>query len=132
MLQKILIALGVVIGIIILWFGIQYLWNATQGNVTRVYKTDFIQRVTQHVTSGIPNNNFTSPAEVTLEELGEISPVNGMVEIIRDSSTMKDPEDQDEYIEIRARVDNAEPINISNWSIQSMVSDTWIGIPQAA
>ena len=132
MLKKVLFVVLLIIALVVVWSVFRSFRSAPSGESSPgLSQTNFLTALSQQVTSGIPAPNTTSPAEVSLEELGEFSPVAGMVAIEKkDLDSIKSGERADEYIVLRARETNAEPINISNWSLQSMVSDVWIGLPQ--
>tara|TARA_B100000745_G_scaffold53689_2_gene31885 strand:+ start:4700 stop:5602 length:903 start_codon:yes stop_codon:yes gene_type:complete len=103
--------------------------NPQQGSLN-LFQQNFLSAISQQVTGNLALTQIKSPAQVSLEDLGEISPVAGMVTIVQDVLTIRESDLEYEYIEIRANKRNAQPINISNWSIQSMVSDSWVSIPQ--
>lgn len=130
MLKKIVFAVLALIAIVILWQVFKAFQEQPEETNARLFETDFMSAISQQVTSGLALTDETSPAQVDLDELGEFSPVAGMVEIVNDSETVSTDDLAYEYIEIRAAESNAEPINISNWSLQSMISDIWIGLPQ--
>ena len=137
MFRKILIVLVVIVGVIVAWGVFAASQGVTQNDTPEIssvtfFEPDFMSNLSRQVTGGLSLVDYTSPAQVTLEELGELSPVVGMVEIEKDPDNAKTNELESEYIRIRALSTNAQPINISNWSVQSMVSDAWIGIPQGA
>lgn len=71
-----------------------------------------------------------APARVDMKDLGEISPVVGLVEIEKKPASLRTGALEEEYLVLYAKPSNAQAINISNWSLQSMVSDEWIGLPQ--
>lgn len=130
MIKRILFIVLAIIVLIVLWSVFQS-FRGSPGNVAgNLFEVDFLSSISRHVTSGLALSDETSPAQVSLEELGEFSPVAGMIEIVQDVDTVSIDDIVYEYIEIRAKKTNAEAINISNWSLQSMVSDIWIGIPQ--
>lgn len=131
-MQKLLIFGAVIVAIAIMWYVVQVFQTspAANGSAARLFQTDFTSAISDQVTGTLISRNTTRPAEVTLEELGEFSPVAGMVEIVPEKETLAETDRQHEYITIRARSTNAQPVNISNWSLQSMISDTWIGLPQ--
>lgn len=123
--------LFVIIFAIGVWAAIHIYKEQPSGSgAIRLFSMDFLGSISKQVTRGLPFSNVTSPAQVTLEELGEISPVAGMVTIEKDTFTIQDRAVSTEYITIHASRRNAQAINISNWSLQSMITDTWIGIPQ--
>lgn len=130
MLKKIVFAVLVLIAVIILWQVFKAFQQQPEETNERLFETDFMSAISQQVTSGLALTDETSPAQVDIDELGEFSPVAGMVEIVSESETVSTEDVADEYIAIRAKETNAEPINISDWSLQSMISDIWIGLPQ--
>ncbi|MAZ67229.1 hypothetical protein CL652_00465 [bacterium] len=132
MFKKSLFLILIVTAFIVLWTVFQYSQvTSSENSATQLFQMDFVSAISEQVTGSLSLIDSTSKAQVRLEELGELSPVTGMVEIQkRDIESLKMQELEYQYIEIRAKETNAQPINISNWSIQSMISDTWIGIPQ--
>lgn len=131
MFKKLLIILFFIIVLFALWSVFQsYRASSTSGGGIQLFGTNFFSAVSRHVTSGLSSRDTTSPPYVSIEELGEFSPVAGMVEIVKSDNSLTTTDLDYEYIEIRARSSNAQPINISEWSVQSMISNTWIGIPQ--
>jgi len=131
MLQKILIISGVVITIIAIVIGVIALKKDKTGGASLFLNRTFISALSSQVVGGLPTIGGTAPAEVTQKDLGEISPFARKVFIVKDSlSSVKNTSLESEYIEIRANKNNTLPIDISNWSLQSMVSGVWIGIPQ--
>lgn len=132
MLNKLYIFLGAAVIIIAIWLVVVAFQSASPRISTGLFQTDFLTSISRQVTSGLSFGTETSVPEVSLEELGEISPLAGMVTIEKDVLAIRDSAVANEYITISAHRRNANPINISNWSLQSMISDTWIGLPQGA
>jgi len=132
MLKKILFIIIAVIIIASLWSVLKTFISSPESTSAQLFEKDFLSSISDMVVGPLRTTDVNSPAEVTAEELGELSPVMGMVEIVSDTYTANDDRINFEYIEIRADKNNVQPINISNWSVQSMISDVWIGIPQAA
>ena len=134
MLKKVLVISGLILILAFVWFSFQSLRNSLY---TSDSIFDFLSgnsknflSISDNIVTGLSFEKASRPAQVSLEELGEFSPVAGLVEIEKSPSTIQTDNLQDEYIILRALKTNAQPINISNWSLQSMVSDEWIGIPQ--
>ena len=130
MIKKIIFIVLLVIALAVVWSIYESIrTNQEQSNVN-FFQTDFVTTISEQVTRGLTLGNETSPPEFSLEALGEFSPVAGLVTITQESDSLSSDDAVSEYIEIRADINNAEPINISNWSIQSLVTDVWYGIPQ--
>lgn len=134
MLKKLLFIVLLIIALVILWNVFKsFQETSSENSATQLFQMDFMSAISEQVTGGLSLIDSTSPAQVSLEELGEFSPVAGMVEIHKgELDSIKIDELDYQYIEIRAKETNAQPINISDWSLQSMISDVWIGIPQGA
>ena len=134
MLKKILVIVGILLVLLFLWFVFQSVRStvSTGQGLGSFLSGDSFFSLSNNLVQNLSFKTNTRPAQVSLEELGEFSPVAGLVEITKDSRTISTQDVQTEYIEIRALETNAQPINISNWSLQSMVSDEWISLPQGA
>lgn len=131
MIKKIIFIVLLILALGVVWYVYQSLKeNSASNPVAGFFQTDFVGTISEQVTSGLSLDNETSPPEIHLEELGEFSPVAGLVTFVKDEETALVDDVEYEYLEIRANADNAEALNISNWSIQSLVSDSWYGIPQ--
>lgn len=130
MFKRILFITAAILILILLWQAFRTFQSSPTNVLSNIFNIDFISTISSQVTSGLSSSNSSRPAQVDIDELGEFSPVAGLVEITKAEESMQVNDINYEYIEIRAKADNAQPINISNWSLQSMVSDVWIGIPQ--
>ncbi|MAJ97527.1 MAG: hypothetical protein CMI56_02850 [Parcubacteria group bacterium] len=135
MLKKIFVIGGAILVLLFVWFTFQSVKNAFATNTESVsgfFGADFFFPFPSEIMQSISFQDTTRVAQVSLEELGEFSPAQGLVEIEKNASYLDVSDVNDEYIVIRALETNAQPINISDWSLQSMVSDEWIGLPQGA
>ncbi|MBL4644356.1 MAG: hypothetical protein JKX80_00640 [Candidatus Pacebacteria bacterium] len=130
MIRKIIFIVLVIIALTVLWSVFKSFRESPTSVTNTFFQTNFLSEITSLITGPLTVGSTRSPAEVDLDELGEFSPVAGMIEIVKDTDTVNVDDIFYEYVEIRANKDNAQPINISDWSLQSMISDTWIGIPQ--
>lgn len=97
------------------------------------FEQNALMQLGEQLTRGI-TSPFASyePPIVTTEELGELSPAAGLVEIVRSDRAPSRTDVAREYIVLRAGANNAQPVNITGWSLQSMVGDSWYSIPQGA
>ncbi|PCI30837.1 hypothetical protein COB52_00700 [Candidatus Kaiserbacteria bacterium] len=113
------------------WFFVASVKKVPEEHRKQIAQRDFISAITDHLTGPLQTDK-TSPAQIDIDELGEFSPAVGLVEIVHKTSSISNTNLSKEYIEIRAGKRNAQPVNISNWSLQSMISGNWIGLPLGA
>jgi len=135
MIKKIIFVVLFIIALMLLWTMFKTFYDSpdsAQETYSRSLNTGFFSGITELITGPLQDGSIKSPAHVDIDELGEFSSVAGMVEIIKDVDTVNIDDIFYEYVEIRANANNVQPINISDWSLQSMISDVWIGIPQGA
>ncbi len=130
MKSKLLITALILIAIGMVFMLVTAFRSDTQQGSLNLLQQDFLSAISSQITSGLGLSQTKSAAQVSLEDLGEISPVAGMVTITQDAFTVRDSDLDYEHIEIRAHRKNAQPINISGWSVQSMISDAWVTIPK--
>ncbi len=135
MFKKILWIFLSIIILLTLWLFLKFVasYASTPETLyTKLPQTTYFQAVAKRITDPLGIGKKLGPAQVSLEELGELSPVVGMVSFVKNTPSAKTTDMFYEYVEIIANEKNVQPINISNWSVQSLVSDEWIGIPQGA
>ncbi|QSH39155.1 hypothetical protein JXR01_02505 [Candidatus Kaiserbacteria bacterium] len=135
MLKKIFVIGGAILILLFVWFTFQSVKNALTTNTkseSSFFGADFFFPFPSDIMQSISFQDTNRVAQVSLEELGEFSPAQGLVEIEENTAHISVSDVNDEYIIIRALETNVQPVNISNWSLQSMVSDEWIGLPQGA
>ena len=132
MLKKILFIVAVIVLLILGWTLWANLRESPPRSTFEIFQGDFLTSIAQQLTSGLPSSSTQNSAQVHIDELGEFSPVASMVTIVKDADSISVSDVSHEYIEIRADATNVQPINISGWSLQSMISDTWIGLPRGA
>jgi len=130
MWSKILIFGGALLFLVIIWFSFQNAKELVPSALTTLFTTDSSFSIPNGFTSGLSLSDKKGVAEVSLDELGDFSPASGLVTISKRGDSLSTADINYEYIIITANADNAQPVNISNWSLQSMISDEWIGLPQ--
>ena len=130
MIKKILIGLVILLVLLGMWLAIKTVMEASRDGLKGIFTTTFFSIIPTDVTNRLSVTPNKSPAEVSIEDLGEFSPAVGLVTITTKAIDLASSDVSNEYIEILASPNNVQPVNISNWSIQSMISDEWIGIPQ--
>jgi len=129
--KKTALFIGLVLLVVVIVIVVRAFQTPTlAGGSINLFNTTFLDAVSKQVLGGL--GGMQQSPIVSTEDLGEISPLAGMVTIEKDAFTVRDRTAETEYLTLRASVRNAQPINISNWSLQSLVSDTWIGLPQGA
>ncbi len=130
MLKKLWIFLGVVI----ILFSLALVWyaftNTPNTGALRLFQMDFLSSISKQVVDPLSPGTVTDAPYVDLSSLGEISPYAQKVTIVKDKIPIIGSDLKNEYITIKANKWNKNPINISDWSIQSMITDVWIGLPQ--
>ncbi len=135
MFRAILTAAGILILLVGGWYLVQVFRTATVTTNAPTQSSFFgsgsLADFGAQLTDGLGIYRATTePPIVTTDELGEISPSSGLVEIVKNSTPPSRSDVAREYVLLRARADNAQPVNITNWSLQSMISDSWFSIPQ--
>ncbi len=134
MLKRVLVITGIFLVILLGWV----LLTAVKNYITPTSNPERTIGSRDGFFFGVPDDflrrlSFTdtrAPARVDMEALGELSPIVGLVEIEKKPASLRTNDLKAEYLVLYANPNNARPINISNWSLQSMVSDEWIGLPQ--
>jgi len=127
--KKTVLVVGIVLLLAIIFIVVRAFQTPTlAGGSITLFNTTFMDAVSKQVLSGL--GGVQQSPIVNMDDLGEISPLAGMVRIDQDAFTIRGSTAETEYLVLRASLRNAQPVNISNWSLQSLVSDTWIGLPQ--
>lgn len=92
----------------------------------------FLQRYIPSNTPLINTITDDAPLEISEEDLWGIgSPLRGKVSLVSLGSTPHKEEAQEEYLEIRADISNSEIIDLSGWSVESLLSGVRVYIPPA-
>ena len=125
-----------ILGIIVFVFVALFLWTAFQSIredgdlVGSVLSNSLLGGIGDAATRGLSLYQGESDAPlVTFEELGEFSPAQGQVNILREAENPQSDVIQEEYIILEASETNIQPISITGWSLQSMVSNAIFNIP---
>ena len=126
--------LGIVIFIIValfLWTAFQTLRSSSNGDILgTILSNDFLGGLGGGATRGLSlYQGETEAPLVTFEELGEFSDAQGMVSILRESDSAQSEDPQEEYLILQASSSNVQPVNITGWALQSMVSNAFFNIP---
>lgn len=77
----------------------------------------------------IPTNFAENVPTVSTSELGELSPMYGKIKISEEPWGPETTQVEEEYVILQANEENIEPIDITGWSLQSMVSGVRVYIP---
>lgn len=125
-----------ILGIVVFIIVVAFFWAAFQslrsnGNlVDAVLKNDVLNVLGNATSQGLSlYEGDTKAPTVTLSELGELSAAQGKVFIVRDELTAQEESAKDEYVILQASETNIQPVSITGWSLQSMVSDAFFHIP---
>lgn len=124
--------LGIIVFLFILGFLIAAFQSLRQGStlVDSVLSNEFLFGFGNAASEGLSlYQGQTEAPLVTFEELGEFSPAQGMVTIVREDFPVQNEDPAEEYLTLEASSTNTQPINITGWALQSMVSDAFFQIP---
>ena len=130
MIKRILYIGAILLALFMLWVAFKALVSNNDTTSRNFFQTDFLSAISEQVVGPLDGSANERDPFVNTEELGEFSPLMGLVNITSASTHAASQDVASEYIEIQAAESNAAPINISDWSIQSLVTGTWYGIPK--
>ncbi|MDP2649940.1 MAG: hypothetical protein Q8P16_00010 [bacterium] len=124
-MKKVVGIVAVILVVIFLWFAFQAAREQIQeGGLTSLFTTGFLSDVGSQTTRGLNvYDGDTQAPVVTTEDIGEFSDFSGRVTIEKDSTNPAPDDLTQEHVVLRTRRDNAQPIKITGWSLQSMISD---------
>jgi hypothetical protein len=123
---------AVVLVAVFLWYAFLAARGQVQeGGLSSLFTGGLFAQISEQTTSGIGlYGGQTEAPLVTLDDIGEFSTFYGRVIIEKDSDAPGTDDVLREHILLRAQTDNTQPINITGWSLQSMVTDTRVFIPE--